>query len=31
MANDEMYKWGVDKVAGLAVKYMAKLAISARS
>ena len=31
VANDEMYKWGVDKAAGLAVKYVAKLVASARS
>ena len=29
VANDEMHKWGVDKAAGLAVKYVAKLATSA--
>ena len=26
VANDEMYKWGVDSAAALAVKYVAKLA-----
>ena len=30
VANDEIYKWGVDKAAELAVKYVAKLATSAR-
>jgi hypothetical protein len=29
VANAEIYRWGVDEAAGLAVKYVAKLAASA--
>ena len=28
VANAEIYKWGVENVAGLAVKYLTKLAAS---
>jgi hypothetical protein len=28
VAKAEIYRWGVDKAAGLAVKYVAKLAAS---
>jgi len=29
VASAEIYKWGVDNLAGLALKYVAKLAASA--
>ena len=28
VANAETYRWGVDDIAGLAVKYLTKLAVS---
>ena len=28
VANAEIYRWGVDNAAGLAAKYLAKLAVS---
>jgi hypothetical protein len=28
VANAEIYKWGVENAAGLAVKYLTKLAVS---
>jgi hypothetical protein len=31
VGNEDMYKCGVDRAAGLAVKYVAKLAASAMS